>query len=472
MKVTVIEEPLLEFGKGTHICPRNGIERMGVYDTKDELRRSELRLGIVGRGEGVDKLDVWLDLCRNGILGKESELSNLFKGFGGVSADYGFFTRLLSSPSFTRAIQKSSIVKVSRIKTREERVVAAVNLYYEQVQFLAENRAIDVIICVIPEELFVSLTQKDSGSKKDTGAIEQYMEHDFRRLLKAKCMHLGIPLQLVLESTLLTGKANRGNQDDATRAWNFATALYYKGNKTVPWRLKEERFKPKSCYVGIGFYKSRDGETISTSLAQVFDEFGHGVILRGTPVVIDKNDKRPFMSEEQAYNLLSSALSEYDKALMQMPARIVIHKTSKFRDTEIRGFCRVLEEKSVRSKDFVSITNTDIRLFSQTSYPPKRGTLLSINENEGVLYTRGTIDFYQTYPGAYVPNPLKIDVYENDSSLEELAEEILGLTKMNWNNTQLDGRLPITLECAKKVGDIMKYVDLGEKPQVSYSFYM
>ena len=99
--------------------------------------------------------------------------------------------------------------------------------------------------------------------------------------------------------------------------------------------------------------------------------------------------------------------SEYDKALMQMPARIVIHKTSKFRDTEIKGFCRVLEEKGVRSKDFVSITNTDIRLFSQTSYPPKRGTLLSISETEGVLYTRGTIDFYQTYPGAYVPNPLR-----------------------------------------------------------------
>jgi hypothetical protein len=158
-------------------------------------------------------------------------------------------------------------------------------------------------------------------------------------------MHLGVPLQLVVESTLLTGKANRGNQDDATRAWNFATALYYKGNKTVPWRLKEERFKPKSCYVGIGFYRSRDGETISTSLAQVFDEFGHGVILRGTPVVIDKNDKRPYMSEQQAYDLLSSALSEYGKALMHMPARIVIHKTSKFRDTEIKGFNRVLEEK-------------------------------------------------------------------------------------------------------------------------------
>jgi hypothetical protein len=81
-----------------------------------------------------------------------------------------------------------------------------------------------------------------------------------------------------------------------------------------------------------------------------------------------------------------------------MPARIVIHKTSKFRDTEIKGFNRVLEEKSISAKDFVSITNTDMRLFSDSNYPPVRGTLLSINENEGILYTRGTIDFYQTYP--------------------------------------------------------------------------
>ncbi|HIO01539.1 MAG TPA: hypothetical protein EYN14_06225, partial [Alphaproteobacteria bacterium] len=105
-------------------------------------------------------------------------------------------------------------------------------------------------------------------------------------------------------------------------------------------------------------------------------------------------------------------------------------------------------------------------------YPPKRGTLLTLSENEGVLYTRGTVDFYKTYPGQYVPKPLKVTVYEQDSSLETLCVEILGLTKMNWNNTQMDGRLPITLECAMKIGDIMKYVGDTEKPQVSYSFYM
>lgn len=31
MKLTTLGEPLLEFGTGTHICPRTGIEHMGVY---------------------------------------------------------------------------------------------------------------------------------------------------------------------------------------------------------------------------------------------------------------------------------------------------------------------------------------------------------------------------------------------------------------------------------------------------------
>jgi hypothetical protein len=43
MKLTTLPEPLLEFGTGTHVCPRTGIEHLGVYDKRDELRRTELR---------------------------------------------------------------------------------------------------------------------------------------------------------------------------------------------------------------------------------------------------------------------------------------------------------------------------------------------------------------------------------------------------------------------------------------------
>lgn len=468
MKLTTLAEPLLEFGTGTHICPRTGIEHMAVYDKRDELRRTELRIGVVGRGEGVDLLDEWLEKCRVGIeRKKESKLLNLFRGFGGINQNYGFLTKLINSSQYTRTLKKSDITEVVKMASRVDRIERAVELYYEQIRFLAENRAVDVIVCVMPNEMFDSVTTVDNDDSD-----EDELEHNFRRILKAKSMHLGTPLQLVREKTILITRFAGDQQDPATKAWNFCTALYYKGNRTIPWRLVEDTAKLRSCYIGIGFYKSRDGATISSSLAQVFDEFGHGIILRGTPVSIDKKNRHPYLDEEQAYELLRDALDEYDRALEHMPARIVIHKSSYFRDSERAGFLRALDEKAIRSKEFVAITETEIRLFGDHDYSPKRGTMLTISETEGVLYTRGTVDFYKTYPGMYVPNPLKITVYEQDSSLESLCDEILGLTKMNWNNTQMDGRLPITLECARKVGDIMKYVSPTEKPQVSYSFYM
>ena len=120
----------------------------------------------------------------------------------------------------------------------------------------------------------------------------------------------------------------------------------------------------------------------------------------------------------------------------------------------------------------MSITSTDIRLFSDKNYPPTRGTLLSLSETQGVLYTKGIVDFYKTYPGMYIPSPLRVEAFESDSSLEDLCKEILGLTKMNWNNTQL-GWTPTHHFGVRQQGwSIMKYVDASEKPQVSYSFYM
>ena len=374
MKLTTLPEPLLEFGTGTHICPRTGIEHLGVYDKRDELRRTELRIGVVGRGEGIDLLDEWLEKCRDGIERKaESKLLNLFRGFGGINQDYGFLTRLINSPQYTRTLKKSDISGVVKLASRVERVERAVELYYEQIRFLAENRSVDVIVCVMPNEMFDSITT----SASDDASGERELEHNFRRILKARCMHLGTPLQLVREKTILITKAAGDQQDAATKAWNFCTALYYKGNKTIPWRLVEDTAKLRSCYIGVGFYKSRDGETISSSLAQVFDEFGHGIILRGTPVSIDKKNRHPYLSEDQAYELLRDALDEYDRALEHMPARIVIHKSSHFRESERKGFLRALDEKGIRSKDFVAITDTDIMLFGDKDYPPKRGTLLT-----------------------------------------------------------------------------------------------
>ena len=254
MKLITLNEPLLEFGTGTHICPRTGIEQMGVYDKRDELRRTELRIGVVGRGEGIDLLDDWLEKCRAGIeRKKESQLLNLFRGFGGINQNYGFLTRLINSSQYTRTLKKSDISGIMKLSSRVDRVERFVELYYEQIRFLAENRSVDVIVCVVPNDMFESIT---TNADDDEAEVSE-LEHNFRRILKAKCMHLATPLQLVREKTILITKFAGDQQDPATKAWNFCTALYYKGNRTIPWRLVEDTAKPRSCYIGIGFYWSR-----------------------------------------------------------------------------------------------------------------------------------------------------------------------------------------------------------------------
>jgi hypothetical protein len=88
------------------------------------------------------------------------------------------------------------------------------------------------------------------------------------------------------------------------------------------------------------------------------------------------------------------------------------------------------------------------------------------------LYTKGSVDFYQVYPGMYVPDPISIRPVEMHHQPEQLAEEMLALTKLNWNHSQLDGRLPITLRAARKVGDVMRHVPEGGSVARRYHFYM
>ena len=57
-------------------------------------------------------------------------------------------------------------------------------------------------------------------------------------------------------------------------------------------------------------------------------------------------------------------------------------------------------------------------------------------------------------------------------SLEQIANEILGLTKMNWNSSALGGLMPITIRFSNMVADIMREIPQGQIPLASYRFYM
>jgi hypothetical protein len=473
MKLHLIEEPYLEFGQDKHLCPRAGITEYGVYDIRLNIRRDRILVGAVGTRNCLEKLANWLDRCSRPIPAKpDSRQPNLFPSFCGFNRETGFRSNIGADEEITRRLDNSDIKNIIKIPDRQKRINEAVELYYKHALFLAQNRPVDVIVCVIPNDLFDKIAKEEKPALEET--IEEKRQDDiietnFRRALKAKSMHLDKPLQLIREFSLETRKTQ---QDDATKAWNFCTALYYKASRTVPWKIISNVNRPSVCYIGIGFYRSRDRRVLNTSLAQIFDELGNSIILRGTPVDVDKDDRQPHLTVNQAYDLLTRALEAYENALGTSPGRMVIHKTSNYKIDELEGLRDAAKAARVRSVDFVTILDTDLRLLRDGFYSPYRGTHVEFDESHQLLYTRGFVKYYGTYPGSYIPQPIEVRIAESDESPNVICEEILSLTKMNWNNTQFDGKYPITIECARKVGKIMKYLGPDDKPQISYGFYM
>lgn len=478
MRLETIPEPDLEFAKDRYICPRIGIASFDVYDSLREIRRDKINIGAVGTDKGLEKLRQWLEKCKQPIPARSDTLQRyLFPPFPGFNPDYGFKASLVVSSEGFKSIPADEVRRIVKDPgDRNHKVVKAQELYLKSIEFLARNRrAIDVIICVLPNELYDAITKEEHEDTEESITKHEDelpdIEHNFRRALKAESLRLEKPLQLVREQSL----TDQASQDAATRAWNFCTAIYYKTNQTVPWKLVTDQNEPRVCYVGVGFFRSRDKQATHTSLAQIFDELGNNVILRGGLAYEEKFDRRPHLERDPAETLLGRAIDDYILANETQPARLALHKTSLYTEKEREGFMRACESRNIKRVDLVTFLDATDRALRTGRYPPLRGTHITFDEKSHLLYTRGSVPFYKTYAGLYIPQPLDIRIDTADSSSEKICREILGLTKMNWNSARFDGKYPITLRCAQKVGEIMKYLpaDYEPKPEtISYGYYM
>lgn len=482
MKLRYIEEPSLQFGTDQHICPKSGIYSFSPFDIS-QVRPEKITIGIVGKGESVDKVLTWLESCKTHIGGKESKTPhpNLFMNFCGFNKEIGFKCELTYDDTYIRKLNNSDIENIIKKKGNlEDTINEIASLYLNEVKFLSKNKKPDVIICALTENFMKHIQNAKpkaaSDDENETEPLETDIDEDevsrkeqnFRRYLKAKAMQFNVPIQIVRDRI---AKPTVEMQDPATIAWNFFTALYYKASGT-PWALIRKDSAETTCYAGISFFKSRDKHTTQTSIAQIFNELGKGVILRGEEIILKKNDRTPHLEGQQAYNLLKQSLQEYYEAVKIFPKRLVLHKTSNFNDDEIFGFTQAAKELHINQIDLVSIQPSDLRLYRQGNYPPMRGTHLAMSEKSHILYTRGSVPFYETYPGRYIPRAIEVRLASYDESPNVICDEILALTKMNWNNTQFDRQMPITIECARNVGEILKYLGSDDEMQLKYSFYM
>jgi hypothetical protein len=484
MKLRFIEEPSLQFGLNQHICPKQGIYAYYPFDY-NQVRPEKITLGIIGKSDSIDKILKWLESCKSHIAGKQSKNPHpkLFPDFCGFNKQTSFLCEMTWDDTYLRRLNNSEFDKIIKEhENLEDRIYDIAQLYLDEIKFLAKNKKPDVLLCVLNENFItyiredilmpVDEEEEESANKEMADSEEEEeiskREQNFRRYLKAKAMQFNVPIQIVRDRI---AKPTSEMQDEATIAWNFFTALYYKASGT-PWALIRKDIAETTCYAGISFFKSRDKTTTQTSIAQIFNELGKGVILRGEEIELKKNDRTPHLNSLQALNLLKLSLKEYYEAVKIFPKRLVLHKTSNYSHEEIEGFRQAAGDLHINQLDLISLRHADIRLYRQGSYPPMRGTQLIISDTSHILYTRGSVPYYETYPGKYIPSPLEIKLAAYDESPNLICDEILALTKMNWNNTQFDRKYPITIECARNVGEILKYLDDHDTMQLKYSFYM
>lgn len=477
MRIDHIEEPELEFAAGRHIDIRFGIMNYGPHDLDPRAGARHVRVGIVGCPEDVERAREWLERCRRGIPGAGSRQENLRPRFPGFSEDVGFHASLVLDDALCRTISPRVFDDLWKLGDANTVVSGAAEEFRSAFDLIAEESRVDVLICAVPQRL-EDLRVPELRLPVASGEPRL----NFHDLLKAQSMGMAtpIPVQLMVPSTAdpsrarksKTKRATRRIQDDATRAWNLHCALYYKAGG-LPWRLPRDPRELTTCYVGVSFYYDLRRTRVLTSIAQVFDERGDGVVVRGGQAEVSKTDRTPHLNAEDSEALLRDAMARYRKTHEAMPARVVLHKTSSFTEAELDGFRSAATSERVSRLDAVSLAERDTpRLFRYGAYPPLRGTWLSLDERHHLLYTRGSVDFYATYPGLYIPQPLLFQCEDVEAGPKQIARELLALSKLNWNHTQFDGSDPITIVAARKVGDILKYVPDEGRVAPRYGFYM
>ena len=388
-----------------------------------------------------------------------------------------------------------------------ERIAYGVNLYADKVEQIKSGDDIpNVIICTLPKivEKYCGISEFTRGAKrivltklekdimvmkeKGQSFLTDYIlempeatpaekSYDFRNSLKGKVMKHGIPIQIIKESTmhqiLNYEKLKKIQKENpAAFSWNFSTALYYKANGK-PWRLA--KLRQDTCYIGISFFvdKLHPNKEIQISMAQVFTHNGEGLVLRGSEVEVNEHTKQAYLKKDQASALMKRALVKYIEKSKRNPSKVVIHKSSTFSPEEQEGFNEAIYELGNIQKDFVAIrpTHSWVNFLRLGSFPVLRGTMIDIDEHEFLLYTSGYSPRIRSYAGHRVPNPLRI-IHNGDSGKDEVAKEILGLTKLNWNTTSFSTFLPITIRFAYEVGKILSELKDDKDLQDHYRFFM
>ena len=310
----------------------------------------------------------------------------------------------------------------------------------------------DVLVIYIPNQLSKMRELKNEN-----------VYFDLHDSLKIYCAGKGIVTQIIEERSVHT------KNDMAKIMWGLSTAIYAKAIGKL-WKPRITRYD--TAYIGLSYVQSiKNDEKISIGCSQLFDSEGNGMELYLRPLkdpqIIQRN---PYMRSGDACRLMNNLKRIYDESVpLHKLNRIVIHKTTHFTKEEMEGITKGLAGvdniELLQIQEFSAWRAIRFQNDIATPFPIQRGTVIPLDEDTFLIWTHGSVqhdelagkklNYYKN--GRGIPAPLLVKRFMGKSSALELVNEILMLTKMNWNSGDgLYKILPVTLDFAKALSRVAK----------------
>jgi hypothetical protein len=498
----VLEEPWLEFRyKQKVIDPKVGLTIFGPQDTDSRSHPKNISYGVIGTKVGIELAENFFKCIQNVIISKmPSENPRLWPAFPGFEAV--FHSSLPDKPTRSFEIDSEQLITASTNLDANKRAFDVVNKYLEGIKHITKpDDPLDVIICTVPDIVYQNCRPKSYvkegigerisfkvRKERTGGQIDLLSSYDvapykysvdFRRQLKARAMEERIepPIQILLESTLKEDEqVSRfdlvGKSPLSDRAWNICTTLFYKaGGK--PWRLSTAR--KGVCYVGIVFRKNDPAVANKTACcaAQMFLDDGDGVVIRGEigPWYSPENGQF-HLTRKAAKELLTKVLNTYIDLEGKPLREIFLHYRAFIGLKEFEGFRSACPPNANLFCVRIRQEPGDIRLYREGTRPILRGTFLELNPSRGYLWTSGFKSFLGTYDGWEIPVPLRIDLQYGNADITQIAKDILGLTKLNYNECKYGDSNPVTIGFSDAVGEILVSNPTIKKPSPKFKYYI
>lgn len=447
----------------TDFHPMRGLTKYAPFDysINEKLLRTSISLGVICPQNHNKKFYTFLNQlnCRQSVK-YNADFVIPFPGF------YQAFKVGIDIPTPDNTEwMNPNVTSFSDIKKSSIELGNTITRKLDQLS----GMAVDVVLIYIPKEY-----------EPFTGFTERNINFDLHDYIKAYAAQKNIATQFVREKTLESDMY-------CQIMWALSLAIYVKSSR-VPWVVSG--IQQDTAFAGIGYSVNcaPSGTNIIVGCSHIYSADGQGMkykLSKIDDVTFDRK-KNPFLSEDEVYRFGLNIKELFYKSFTELPKRVVIHKRTPFRKEEIKGFIESLATADVRDIELLEITYEDnLKCFEFNKFmtdidgfPVRRGLCFPINEKTMYLYThgiapsvRGTNRKY-IQGGKTIPLPLKIVKHYGNGDMTQIATEILGLSKMNWNSFGLYSKLPCTIESSNEIARIGLLLSQYEGAIYDYRYFM